>query len=390
MEKKVHFKLHKVKKHWVTIAVTGLALGLSFAGLNHASAEEQPTPVNEATVEAIIKEGAIDVEAPATSEATTKPTENTTTTASSEAATVSETPVVTSEVASTETVSEKPSSEVSSAASSEVARPETTHSEVSATNIPTNNQNLIISASPDKTTLDTSQKYGDFTITVEAEGITKKTDKRESFVSDANGVTYYVDAKGQLVTGPKEINGFQYYFNDDGTMVKGQLRKVDDKLHFYDENDGKLVTERFITFKDNHYIPEENYSKVVYFNEPAYIEPNYYVMPGLERYYFDKNGNTLKKGRQTILGDDYYIYDDGQVAVHRLMEVDHKRYYFDDKGALVKNKQFPIIEKGLWKSMPYVFYSDHDGVADYLNKKLNIVTYPFPIYYTLPLSLIHI
>ena len=48
-------------------------------------------------------------------------------------------------------------------------------------------------------------------------------------------------------------------------MVKGQLRKVDDKLHFYDENDGKLVTDRFITFKDNHYIPEENYSKVVYF-----------------------------------------------------------------------------------------------------------------------------
>ena len=113
--------------------MTGLALGLSFAGLNYASAEEQPTPVNEATVEAIIKEGAIDVEAPATSEATTKPTENTTTTASSEAATVSETPVVTSEVASTETVSEKPSSEVSSTASSEVASPETTHSEVGAT-----------------------------------------------------------------------------------------------------------------------------------------------------------------------------------------------------------------------------------------------------------------
>ena len=54
----------KLKKHWVTIAVTGLTLGLSFAGLNYASAEEQPTPVNEATVEAIIKEGAIDVEAP--------------------------------------------------------------------------------------------------------------------------------------------------------------------------------------------------------------------------------------------------------------------------------------------------------------------------------------
>ena len=133
MEKKVHFKLHKVKKHWVTIAVSGLALGLSFAGLGYASAEEQPTPVNEATVEAIIKEGAIDVEAPATSETTAKPTENTATTASSEAATVSEAPVATSEVASTETVSEKPSSEVTSTASSEVAHSETAHSEVIAT-----------------------------------------------------------------------------------------------------------------------------------------------------------------------------------------------------------------------------------------------------------------
>ena len=135
MEKKVHFKLHKVKKHWVTIAVTGLALGLSFAGLNYASAEEQSTPVNEATVETIIKEGAIDVEAPATSEATAKPTENTPATPSSETATVSEAPVATLEVPSTETVSEKPSSEVTSTASSEAANSETTHSEVSITTI---------------------------------------------------------------------------------------------------------------------------------------------------------------------------------------------------------------------------------------------------------------
>ena len=56
MEKKIHFKLHKVKKHWVTIAVTGLALGLCFAGLSYASAEEQPTPLNEATVEDVRNE----------------------------------------------------------------------------------------------------------------------------------------------------------------------------------------------------------------------------------------------------------------------------------------------------------------------------------------------
>lgn len=46
MENKVHFKLHKVKKQWVTIAVSGLALGASLIGVG-VSADEQAT--NQAT-----------------------------------------------------------------------------------------------------------------------------------------------------------------------------------------------------------------------------------------------------------------------------------------------------------------------------------------------------
>ena len=42
MENKVHFKLHKVKKQWVTIAVSGLALGASLVGVG-VSADEQAT-----------------------------------------------------------------------------------------------------------------------------------------------------------------------------------------------------------------------------------------------------------------------------------------------------------------------------------------------------------
>lgn len=40
MENKVHFKLHKVKKQWVTMAVSGLALGASLIGAT-VSADEQ-------------------------------------------------------------------------------------------------------------------------------------------------------------------------------------------------------------------------------------------------------------------------------------------------------------------------------------------------------------
>lgn len=42
MENKVHFKLHKVKKQLVTIAVFGLALGASLIGVG-VSADEQAT-----------------------------------------------------------------------------------------------------------------------------------------------------------------------------------------------------------------------------------------------------------------------------------------------------------------------------------------------------------
>ena len=192
MEKKVHFKLHKVKKHWVTIAVTGLALGLSFAGLSYASAEEQPTPVNEATVEAIIKEGAIDVETPATSETTAKPAENTLASASSEAATVSEALAANSELASTETVSEKPSSEVTSTASSEAANSETTHSEVSAT---TSESVTAENSSPTTSDTDTPNSQ----VPSAENNITGG-----HYYSDEQGNWYYEDANGKKLTGSND------------------------------------------------------------------------------------------------------------------------------------------------------------------------------------------
>ena len=242
MEKKVHFKLHKVKKHWVTIAVTGLALGLSFAGLNYASAEEQSTPVNEATVEAIIKEGAIDVDAPASNEATAKPAENTVATASSEAATVSETPVVTSEVTSTETISEKTSSEVTSTASSELANSETAHSEVSAT-------------TSESVTAENVSPVGDIPNENTTRGTDRSafTEKRNGFVTEKEErietenylgslittrhpyyVTYYYDNNGNKLMGWQDINGERYYFKKE--REHPGFETIDGKLYYFTDS----------------------------------------------------------------------------------------------------------------------------------------------------------
>ena len=348
MEKKVHFKLHKVKKHWVTIAVTGLALGLSFAGLNYASAEEQPTPVNEATVEAIIKEGAIDVDAPASNEATTKPTENTVATASSEAATVSETPVASSEVASTETVSEKPSSEVTSTSSSEVASPETTHSEVSA--------------SP--------------------EVVEKTVVTGGQYTSDDQGNWYYVK-DGKALTGLQTIDYVDVYFDADGKQVKDDIRQIDGSTYHFAKDSGQITRNAFASDKMGnwYYFGPDGKAltgKQVVDNFTLYFYPNgvqakdaFVILDG-NTYYFQKDSGQLVSNRywSDDEGNWYYSDKDGRLLIGA-QTVDFVNVYFRDdysqvKGDFAPNGHYYDKDSGALVTNRYV---EKDGKWYYVNDK---------------------
>ena len=367
MEKKVHFKLHKVKKHWVTIAVTGLALGLSFAGLNYASAEEQPTPVNEATVEAIIKEGAIDVEAPASNEATAKPAENTATTASSEAATVSEAPVASSEVASTETVSEKPSSEVTSTASSEVASPETVHSEVSAS--PEVVEKTVVTGGKytsddqgnwyyvkDGKVLTGLQTIDYVDVYFDADGKQVKDDTRQidgstyhfakdsgqitrnAFASDKMGNWYYFGQDGKALTGKQIVDNFTLYFYPNGVQAKDAFVILDGNTYYFQKDSGQLVSNRYWSDDEGNW------------------------------YYSDKDGRLLI-GAQTVDFVNVYFYDDGVQVKGDFAPNGH--YYDKDTGALVTNR---YVEKdGKWyyvndKGDKLIGAQTIDGVEVYFDK----------------------
>mgnify|MGYP002553974073 FL=1 len=367
MEKKVHFKLHKVKKHWVTIAVTGLALGLSFAGLNYASAEEQSTPVNEATVETIIKEGAIDVEAPATNEATAKPTENTATTASSEAATVSEAPVANSEVASTEPVSEKPSSEVTSTASSEVASPETVHSEVSAS--PEVVEKTVVTGGKytsddqgnwyyvkDGKVLTGLQTIDYVDVYFDADGKQVKDDTRQidgstyhfakdsgqitrnAFASDKMGNWYYFGQDGKALTGKQIVDNFTLYFYPNGVQAKDAFVILDGNTYYFQKDSGQLVSNRYWSDDEGNW------------------------------YYSDKDGRLLI-GAQTVDFVNVYFYDDGVQVKGDFAPNGH--YYDKDSGALVTNR---YVEKdGKWyyvndKGDKLIGAQTIDGVEVYFDK----------------------
>ena len=371
MEKKVHFKLHKVKKHWVTIAVTGLTLGLSFAGLNYASAEEQPTPVNEATVEAIIKEGAIDVEAPATSETTAKPAENTPTTASSEAATVAETPTASSEVASAETVSEKPSSEVTNTSSSEAASSETTssetaHSEVSAS--PEVVEKTVVTGGQytsddqgnwyyvkDGKALTGLQTIDYVDVYFDADGKQVKDDTRQidgstyhfakdsgqitrnAFASDKMGNWYYFGPDGKALTGKQIVDNFTLYFYPNGVQAKDAFVILDGNTYYFQKDSGQLVSNRYWSDDEGNW------------------------------YYSDKDGRLLI-GAQTVDFVNVYFYDDGVQVKGDFAPNGH--YYDKDTGALVTNR---YVEKdGKWyyvndKGDKLVGQQTVDGVEVYFN-----------------------
>ena len=367
MEKKVHFKLHKVKKHWVTIAVTGFALGLSFAGLSYASAEEEPTPVNETTVEAIIKEGAIDVDAPATSETTAKPAENTATTASSEAATVSEAPVASSEVASTETVSEKPSSEVTSTASSEVASPETVHSEESAS--PEVVEKTVVTGGKytsddqgnwyyvkDGKVLTGLQTIDYVDVYFDADGKQVKDDTRQidgstyhfakdsgqitrnAFASDKMGNWYYFGQDGKALTGKQIVDNFTLYFYPNGVQAKDAFVILDGNTYYFQKDSGQLVSNRYWSDDEGNW------------------------------YYSDKDGRLLI-GAQTVDFVNVYFYDDGVQVKGDFAPNGH--YYDKDTGALVTNR---YVEKdGKWyyvndKGDKLIGAQTIDGVEVYFDK----------------------
>ena len=367
MEKKVHFKLHKVKKHWVTIAVTGLALGLSFAGLSYALAEEQPTPVNEATVEAIIKEDAIDVEAPASNEATTKPVENTAATASSEVATMSETPVASSEVASTEIVSEKPSSEVTSTASSEAASSETAHSEVSAS--PEVVEKTVVTGGQytsddqgnwyyvkDGKALTGLQTIDYVDVYFDADGKQVKDDTRQidgstyhfakdsgqitrnAFASDKMGNWYYFGPDGKALTGKQIVDNFTLYFYPNGVQAKDAFVILDGNTYYFQKDSGQLVSNRYWSDDEGNW------------------------------YYSDKDGRLLI-GAQTVDFINVYFYDDGVQVKGDFAPNGH--YYDKDTGALVTNR---YVEKdGKWyyvndKGDKLVGQQTVDGVEVYFNK----------------------
>ena len=355
MEKKVYFILHKVKKQWVTIAVTGLALGLSFASLGYVNAAEQTPPISELTVESNIQESAIDVISSSTNEVITKPEENKSFDAPNTRENITETTSTESDLSTTEaTVTETSTSEinsqqalrseVSTVTSSEVVSSETSHSETNAAHEV--EESPVISGG--------------------------------HYTSDDQGNWYYIK-DGKALTGMQNIDNVNVYFDADGKQVKGDTRHVNGSTYHFEKDSGQLTRSAFASDKNGnwYYLGQDGKAligKQVIDNIPLYFYPNgvqakdaFVVLDGnsyyfqkdtgqlvRDRFWSDDDGNwyysdkegKLLTGEQTIDGFDMYFYPDGVQAKGEIVTIGIEPYYFDkDSGHKVINTDITINGK---------------------------------------------
>lgn len=81
-----------------------------------------------------------------------------------------------------------------------------------------------------------------FTITIPGNDIVGQDGQypRESKDLDREDFYYYVDAKGDKLTGPQTLNGIHVYFDQNGRQFRGEFKFDDDgTVHYYDAKNGE-------------------------------------------------------------------------------------------------------------------------------------------------------
>ena len=197
MGKKVHYKLHKVKKQWVTIAVTSAALASIVGGATVAnqkvSADETTQPVASTTAESDVVVETHEVAAPAAT------------------ATTDATAVTTDKAADTITVETPAAASTAADTSANTAVPATT------------DRAAVVN---DATTETPAAAATDTTLTVAEKPKSGVTEKEETAalsldnIKQVDGKYYYVKEDGSYKTNfAVSVNGQLLYFGKDGALT---------------------------------------------------------------------------------------------------------------------------------------------------------------------------
>lgn len=313
MERKLHYKLHKVKKQWVTIAVSSASLltgmGLLAATEGRVSADEVAATAEQVTT-------------PNPVQSTTPPATET-----GSIANATETPAATDHQNTAVVSSPLATSEPVQADTTTVAPVEETAEQ------PALSENF-------ESTAPQAQASSDLQVVAEADKAAVT-----GFHSDDQGNWYYADQNGQNVTGLKDIDGAPHYFYEDGKQAKGVDVQINDKTYYFDQDNGHMWKNRF------------RLAEVISFPRRS---------PEDKWVYYGADGARVT-GKQIIDGNEYYFSSTGQEYKGKTLrnEDDSVSYYDKDTGIKVKNgwgyANFNYAPVG--PSLTYTMYFDADGKA---------------------------
>lgn len=249
-------------------------------------------------------------------------------------------------------------------------------------------QSQAASESPNTTSTTASTSTVTSTATSEANSSTPATSSEtnitggEYYLGDY-GRWHYRDANGKDLVGPQTVDGIKVYFYKTGAQARGEF--AGDRK-YYDNEKGALVTNSYVTYKDDtYYIDENGYALKgpqvingvhVYFNdkwqlgsigamlkndfgkdnryynekgEQVDFGKNNYFQIGEDWYYAGSDG-AIVKGPQTIDGKKVYFEKESgkQVRNHFVKDATNPKklyYYGDDNGALVTNQYLVAYNK---------------------------------------------
>ncbi|MDU7961636.1 MAG: choline-binding protein, partial [Streptococcus sp.] len=227
-----------------------------------------------------------------------------------------------------------------------------------------------------------------FTITIPGNDIVGQDGQypRESKDLDREDFYYYVDAKGNKLTGPQTLNGIHVYFDQNGRQLRGEFKFDDDgTVHYYDAKNGARAENTIVrtntgAFKfdangNGHLMkpgeeidtPVTPTPTVSLDNAPRVFGGHYYSDNEGNWYYKDANGKNLI-GLNFVDNIPVYFDKDGKQVKGQEREIGGKYYRFDENdGSLLTNQwHHTSIFNGYRTEPQYTTYTNYlgeDGAA---------------------------
>ncbi|MBK5129811.1 KxYKxGKxW signal peptide domain-containing protein [Streptococcus salivarius] len=342
MENKVRFKLHKVKKHWITIAASSLAIGASLIGLGQVGADEvkpETTAVN--SPENVVSDSNLETSASLITRTEVAPTSTVVGNTSSEAV-------------STDTTSTNVASQPAEATATQPANETDKKGEPAQSGETATTDRSVETSSETSDNVTTSQET---------------PSQGGRFTSDEQGNWYYLDSEGHKLTGPQTIDSFNLYFHNNGIQAKGEKVTIDGKDYYYDKDNGRKVTDTSIEVDGKTYLADADGILTEKTQLPTQVVTGGHFQSDNQKdwYYYTANGEKLT-GWQNVDGVILYFDKDGKQVKGQEREIGGKYYRFDENdGSLLTNQwHHTSIFNGYRTEPQYTTYTNYlgeDGAA---------------------------